>query len=64
MPTLAEGVENLKAEIADAEARLVATTGGEVGDQLYREWLEDQIKEMRDRLAAYQAELNPRLGTV
>ncbi|HWW10970.1 MAG TPA: hypothetical protein VN018_00535 [Brevundimonas sp.] len=64
MPTLAEGVENLKAEIADAEARLVATTGVEVGDQLYREWLEDQIKEMRDRLAAYQAELNPRLGTV
>jgi hypothetical protein len=64
MPTLAEGIQQQKNEIADAEARLAAISGDTIEDRRYREWLEDQLERMRASLAAYQAAANPPLGTV
>ena len=64
MPTLAEGIQQEKKDIADAEARLAAITGDTIEDRRYREWLEDQLQRMRARHAASVAAANPPLGTV
>ena len=64
MPTLPEGIQQAKNDIADAEARLAAITGDTIEDRRYRTWLEDQLERMRTSLAASQAAANPPLGTV
>jgi|GEM_PF-7048860 len=64
MPTLVEGLEQLKAELTDAERRLAAVSGDDVGDQRVREWLTDQIARLRRRIAGVEADASPPLGTV